>query len=130
MKAILDRFASEETVTLGTLTFLHAEHPTIYTLEPPWKDNQADISCIPKGNYRCVPYDSVKWPGVYQVMNVDGRTLILIHWGNYPHETEGCIMPGKFLLSNKPMVTHSKDTLNLIKDITDYKEFDLTIRGE
>ena len=129
-KAIIDRFASEERATLGTLTFQNVEHPTIYTLEPPWKDNKIDVSCIPEGNYRCVPYSSGKYPDLYEVKHVPGgRTLVLLHWGNYPHNTDGCILPGKSVISSKPMVTYSKATIELIKRITDYKEFDLTIRS-
>lgn len=129
MKAIIHRFASEKTVTLGTLRFQNIDHPTIYTLELPWRDNQTNISCIPKGNYRCAPYTSDKYPDVYQILNVPARTSILFHSGNYPHHTDGCILPGKFLLTNKPMVTHSKDTIDLIKNITNYEEFDLIIKG-
>jgi len=129
MKAILNRFASEDGVTLGVLNFQKVDHPTFYTLELPWKDNATDISCIPEGNYRCVPYSSEDFPSVYEVKHVPGRTKILMHIGNYPENTLGCILPGKSVISDRPMVTHSRQTMDLIREITDYKDFDLTIRS-
>ena len=44
----LKRFYSEE-VTLGAL---NTEIDLFFTLEPPWKDNREDISCIPPGVYQ------------------------------------------------------------------------------
>ncbi|QFU06879.1 hypothetical protein FIU82_17940 (plasmid) [Pseudoalteromonas sp. THAF3] len=40
-------------------------------------------------------YSSKRYPGVYELQGVPGRTKILIHAGNYHENTEGCLMPGK-----------------------------------
>ena len=66
------------------------------TLEPPWKNNEAHISCIPAGRYLCTKYTSQKYPATYQVNSVPGRSLILFHPGNTVDDTTGCIILGQY----------------------------------
>lgn len=68
----------------------------MYTLELPWRDNQVKVSCIPVGEYECALVDSPKFGKVYGVAKVPGRSHILIHYGNYPSNTDGCILLGMF----------------------------------
>lgn len=65
----------------------------LYALELPWKDNAVNISCIPKGIYTCSlrPFYNTTQ---YQVLNVEGRSGIFIHSGNYYHDILGCILVG------------------------------------
>jgi hypothetical protein len=78
--------------TLGTLT---AGNLSLVTLELPWRDNQAEVSCIPEGTYPCFISWSTRFkremPRVYPV---PGRSGILIHPGNVEANTEGCILVG------------------------------------
>lgn len=71
---------------------------TFYTLELPWIDNAVRKSCIPTGTYKCVKRVSVKYGHHWHVKDVDGRTLILIHTGNYYGHTLGCILVGEKLI--------------------------------
>lgn len=64
------------------------------TLERPWLDNRASVSCIPAGTYKCKRIISPTRGKVFQVLDVPGRTHILIHSGNTIKDTEGCILPG------------------------------------
>ena len=74
------------------------------TLELPWKDNKNDISCIPAGTYQCEkamyhprPTPTNPHPKPYlaiKVNNVQGRTGIWAHVGNYLSQILGCILPG------------------------------------
>lgn len=50
--------------------------------------------------------------------NVPGRSAILIHEGNYPKDTLGCILTGNN--SVKGMVTKSKATLKKIMPMLEY----------
>lgn len=124
--AKLVRYFQNNIVTLGILKF-NNNHKPIYTLELPWKDNKTNISCIPTGKYNCVPYSSEKYQGVFQIQDVPNRDAILIHIGNYPKDTHGCILPGLDVLPTQPMVNESANALILIKQITDYKPFVLEI---
>jgi hypothetical protein len=69
-----------------------------YTLEPPWRNNEHDVSCIPQGEYSLVKgthtsVDGSSYP-CYTVEKVEGRSDIDIHIGNYPADTLGCILVG------------------------------------
>jgi hypothetical protein len=64
------------------------------TIEPPDNGNQKYTSCIPEGKYEVVKYNSPKFGKCFHVLNVMGRTDILIHAGNYKRDTKGCIIPG------------------------------------
>lgn len=68
-----------------------------YTLELPWMDNAVRKSCIPAGNYTCRRRESQKYGHHWHVQDVEGRTLILIHHGNYHSDTLGCILVGRNL---------------------------------
>lgn len=69
-----------------------------YTLELPWMDNAVRKSCIPHGTYECRRRNSPKYGHHWHVQDVEGRSLILIHHGNYNHETMGCILVGRDLV--------------------------------
>jgi hypothetical protein len=57
--------------------------------------NVPDKCCIPAGTYSVAPYDSPKRGyRVPLVENVPSRTEIEIHIGNFPHDTDGCILIG------------------------------------
>lgn len=66
------------------------------TLEPPWKNNAEQISCIPPGHYKCKRrYSPMNHTEVFEVMNVKDRTDIEIHIGNFVRNTKGCILIGR-----------------------------------
>lgn len=65
------------------------------TLELPWRNNQVMISCIPKGVYKVVPRNSPKYGDHLHILDVPGRTLILIHQANYVDQLLGCIAVGE-----------------------------------
>lgn len=63
-----------------------------YTIELPWKNNQARVSCIPEGTYELVKRWSPKFGRHWKVMDVPGRKDILIHPANEAlRELKGCI---------------------------------------
>jgi Family of unknown function (DUF5675) len=66
----------------------------MYSIELPWKDNLAQVSCIPEGRYELVKRWSPKFDRHLQVMNVPQREYIFIHPANDAlHELKGCIAP-------------------------------------
>ena len=65
-----------------------------YMLELPDRDNEKSISRINEGEYDCVKRNSEKFGDHFHVLNVDGRSYILIHVGNYYADTRGCLLPG------------------------------------
>jgi len=66
-----------------------------YGVEPPWKDNQKDVSCIPEGEYTCRKGTYPKHGVQFEVLNVLGRTVVLFgHVGNNEDDVEGCTALG------------------------------------
>lgn len=96
MKAYLMRLMENDSRTLGRMILFDGVNPAWsgVTLELPWKDNQNKKSCIPKGIYSAALVESPKFGKVFQVENVSGRSGILFHAGNYPKDTQGCILIG------------------------------------
>ncbi|HEY4148593.1 MAG TPA: DUF5675 family protein [Chitinophagaceae bacterium] len=65
-----------------------------YTIELPWKDNTARVSCIPSARYRLAKRYNPKFGRHLQVLDVPDRQCILIHPANNAlSELEGCIAP-------------------------------------
>lgn len=126
-KAILQRF-HHEGVTFGKLTFEWLpDHPTIYTIELPWRNNQEYISCIPQGLYNVVKHNTKSKPNTFRLLNVPGHKGILIHIGNYASdvrhgkdwkhsETEGCILVGFDYDPKVPMVKSSVKAMDWMRE--------------
>lgn len=65
------------------------------SLEPAWQDN-ARYTAIPPGIYEVIMSYSPKFKRVLPLLrNVPGRDSIRIHRGNYPKDTQGCILLGE-----------------------------------
>ena len=70
----------------------------MYSIELPWKDNLARVSCIPEGRYELTKRFNHQFGWHLQIMNVRQRTGILIHPANDAlQELKGCIAPVSFL---------------------------------
>jgi len=64
------------------------------TIELPWKNNSARISCIPEGRYSLIKRYSAHFKSHFMLENVPDRDYILIHPANYALiELKGCIAP-------------------------------------
>lgn len=86
------------------------------TLELPWRNNERNRSCIPSGEYDCDYMErssSGKYRGCFHIKNVAGRSQILIHNGNVPANTKGCIIIGRKVgtLAGQPAVLNSISAL-------------------
>lgn len=105
---------------LGTLI---AKNKIFATLELPWKDNAKNISCIPKGSYTLVRHWSRKFPYIHlQLLDVPNRSGILIHAGNTPKDTSGCILLAKNFAENNDLTATSRDAVDELMQLLDNKE--------
>lgn len=89
------------------------------TLELPWKDNQPQISSIPKGNYKAIlRYDKSR-DGFFtiQLQGTGPRTGIQIHVGNKPDDITGCILLGLKAKVNEMTVGESSNAIKKLKTI-------------
>ncbi len=65
------------------------------TLEPPWKNNERSVSCIPAGEYFADVRVHAKFGEILALTPVKDRDPIYIHVGNWLKDTKGCILVGK-----------------------------------
>jgi len=93
-KFTLIRIAYIPDGTFGVL--LDEEIPFCLTLEREWKNNEKNISCIPRGKYVCKRVQSPKFGDTFEVLHVPGRSAILFHIGNIEDDTHGCIVTGEY----------------------------------
>jgi len=118
----LIRVCSSDEGTFGVMVI--DNNPLCVTCEEPWKDNARKVSCIPSGEYSCIPHNGGRFKDVWEVSGVSGRTAVLIHNGNTINDTEGCILVGKGFgcLGNLPSVTDSIATLNTLRARDDLRD--------
>jgi len=101
-RAVLCRLNQSKLQTLGHFTLFDDTDQVFSckTLELPDLGNKQDVSCIPKGRYKCIKRKSEAYGWHFLVEELDGghvtgRAWILIHFGNYKSNTKGCILVGQ-----------------------------------
>ena len=68
-------------------------------------------TAIPQGTYKVELHKSNKFNRLMPyILDVPNYTGVMIHWGNRPEDTEGCILVGKNDKQN--WISNSKDTFN------------------
>lgn len=82
------------------------------TLELPYLDNCREISCIPCGCYRIALMRHPRFGNCLHILGVRNRSGILIHVGNSPSDTRGCILVG--LRSTHAYVFDSRKALEKV----------------
>lgn len=87
-----------------------------FTIELDWKNNQRNISCIPKGRYIVTKHNSPKFKRTLLINNVPNRSGILIHSANRAiTELQGCIAPvSRIEIDNQIVGVSSRKALNNI----------------
>jgi len=133
---VLIRFCYGPFGTFGQLVAPNREL-VLWTVEQPWRSNQANVSCIPEGRYTVEPYDSPKFgevfilegPGVRKFAVEGARWGILIHAANRAAELKGCIAPGLKLgaLGGEWAVLSSKKALGELKRLVGKEQWTLRI---
>lgn len=92
MEITVERDTFTEKSTTGTV-YLDGKQ-FCWSLELPNKDGLPG-SCIPAGLYPVTAQWSPRFNrSMPHIQNIPLRSLILIHWGNSPVDTEGCILIG------------------------------------
>ncbi len=96
--AIIQRYWSDESQTLGTLTLLDNSLNPIFaaiSLERGWQDNQPNVSSVPVGEYLCVyEYSPAFERNLWELKDVQNRSECKFHASNYWNQLEGCIALG------------------------------------
>lgn len=133
MKMLIIRSGANQHQTIGTGLIFDNLGRMLFefqTLELPFLNNKVGISCIPIGNYKVEKRQSDRFGSHFHVKDVAGRSMILIHLGNYHANSSGCILVGsghKYLDNDSCLdVIDSRLTMKKLVDIMP-SNFDLTI---
>lgn len=106
-----DEVGTEGVLFIGTKPFCE-------TVERPWLNNRAYVSCIPDGRYPVIISNGAaegkkRFRHLHlSIDDVAGRSAILIHQANEPDDLHGCIGPGRRIENRRNWVSHSFATLN------------------
>lgn len=104
-----------ESSSQGTFGKIISGSLSLYTLELPWKNDESNVSDIPKGSYICrytLSPRLKKW--TYEVYGDEKRAGIRIHSANLASQLLGCIALGqklgtmdgvKAILLSRPAIT-------------------------
>ena len=134
IRAELTRDIRDERACQGVLRLFDDDTPLhldgegfLYTLELPWLDNATMVSCIPAGPHRCRRVVSPTY-GVTFEIEVEGRTHILFHWGNWVKNTNGCVLLGLGRDTDVPAVWTSRKAHEIfMAALEGVDEFELVI---
>jgi hypothetical protein len=96
MRPILELIRLEEDEAFGTFGMLRIQKEVFcVTLEPADRLNMPEVSSIPAQQYLIKRHNSPRFGETFQVIEVPGRTAVLIHAGNVVGHTQGCIILGQ-----------------------------------
>jgi|SRR5271166_1222696 len=95
------------------------------------QDDGSYAPIIPAGTYTCTlgTFTLENYPPgqYYQIMDVPGHTHVLIHFGNYNKNSDGCILVGATRVGN--MITNSDQTFKEFMYIQNGAEsFELVVK--
>ena len=118
MKMLISRYSDDNKQTIGNGFVLSDDNYIKYefhTLELSYNENKRSISCIPSGEYKVVKRHSAKYKNHFHILDVENRSYILIHNGNYNYQTKGCVLVGDDLkhLNNDNDI----DVINSVKTL-------------
>ena len=143
-KLTLERFAYLPKRALGKLILHEQSRPTpddltFYTIERPWLDNRPNVSCIPDGTYTMRRFFDVQGyrsskridtEFVWEICDVPGRTVILVHVANYEHNVKGCVGLGTNQLDGFAGVSSSRTAIKRFYQATQgYDEMEVTVQS-
>lgn len=127
----LTRVKEAGNATLGHLTVPGVDG-FLWTLEDKWRDNAPGESCIPPGEYHCVPHgwepnSPFHFKKVWRLVGVEGREAILLHAGNSDADTRGCLLVGMANVGDK--ITESRIAIELLRKVIGNNDFALKVVG-
>lgn len=134
-KILIERVLESNKQTLGEFYVLNDQNHVLEhfrSLELPYLNNKRRVSSIPLGTYIAIKHVSPKFGECLWLQDVEGRSEILVHAGNYHTQILGCILIGLDLADINGDgyldVTSSRKAMKkLMKLIGDQEEIEIQI---
>lgn len=134
---ITEEFLNEDGTkdTIGTLYVKNEQgqmEPFCKSIERPWQNNKAYVSCIPAGMYKVTwNYSPAFKRDMYLLLETQPRSGIRIHPANLATELHGCIAFGDAInkVKGKAFLSNSGATVKEFEKRMGYKDFYITVEG-
>lgn len=113
----LERDVMTDLSTMGILKVLDPKRLCMFTLEDKTRTKKVyGKTCIPPGKYQIIKHFSPRFNNWYPMLtNVPGFDGILIHAGNKPEDTDGCILVGR--RRSKDYIYESRNALAELREL-------------
>jgi len=121
----------------GTEGMVFADTYQCFSIEPPCRNNEPNYSCVPAGTYKVKIRRSPKFGLVFHLTDVQGRTFILIHSGNWAgdrrkglrSDTYGCLLFGlkRGVMAGQRAVLNSRTAVRRFMEAMGSDQFTLNI---
>lgn len=130
MKLLLNRLTFTHLSTIGELFVDGLKYAV--TLEPAFKTDNTKPRAIPAGTYTVTCRHSPRFERIMpHIEGVPGFDGVLIHWGNFPKDTEGCVLVGNAVDPKPDMIDTSRKTFDLLMPhLLHADEITIEIAGE
>ena len=129
MKLVLKRTDFRDDGIFGTLS-IEGMGQIAVTLEHSYNK----VPKIPKGVFTCQRsmhrlHGMTEDFETFELMNIPGHDNILLHWGNYNKDSEGCILVGSIINKNNAWtITNSRIAFaNFMKKVKGLDSFQLEV---
>lgn len=140
MKVLLTRNESSDQGTFGRIS---VGDLALFTGELPWRDNQANVSCIPTGVFECVWTWSARFKRYMYEVKIPGRVGIRlgvrVHSANYCGDSSknykcqlhGCIALGEKIgwMDKQKALLVSRPAVSKFENFMEQKPFELEIKN-
>ena len=132
MIPVVELIRLEESFYCGTFGALKLNKEVFcWTLEPPDRLNERNVSSIPAQQYECRRKLSQRFGATFEVADVPGRINVLFHAGNTVGDTAGCILLaseiGK-LKGDRAVLNSGRTFKKFLQIFSGVQAFHLTIR--
>lgn len=120
-----------ESTNQGTFGLLIASSLKLFTLELPWKNDESNVSCIPKGTYICRYTLSPRLRKfTYEVFGDRKRTGIRIHSANFANQLLGCLALGEKIgkMDGRKALLISRPAITKLEQAMERKTFQLEVK--
>ena len=101
------------------------------TLEPSDLLNERNISSIPAQQYQCIRIRSPQFGETFEIVDVPGRSHVLLHAGNTIKHTKGCIILAQHfgkLHEDRAVLNSGKTFKEFMKIMKGVNMFSLTVK--
>lgn len=130
---VLNRFIYSNISTIGALN-IDGGIFSCFTLEDTVRRiKEFGHTAIPAGNYKIALMKSPKFGFCPHILDVPYFTDILIHSGNAPSDTNGCILVGRYNKDHENWVGESRNTfkalMEVLKPMSEKEELRIEVHG-